>query len=127
MICGFALKDSGKPDPNSIYRMLGSGEAPGRLNVMTEGGVSLGSVDETSQPGGNSAREHPKHKSQSTCAIWKGEIYNRAELLHSLGTAGEGLSDPEILLKLYEAYGLSCVEKINGSFAFAIYDKERQE
>jgi asparagine synthase (glutamine-hydrolysing) len=128
MICGFLLKDNAKPDPNSIYRMLGSGEAPGRLNVMTEDGVSLGSVDETCQPRGNSAREHPKHNgSQSTCAIWEGEIYNRAELLHSLGAAGHGLSDAEILVQLYEAYGQSCVEKINGSFAFAIYDKARQE
>jgi asparagine synthase (glutamine-hydrolysing) len=130
MICGFVLKDRGEPDPNSIYRMLGSREAPGRLNVMTERGVSLGCVDETSQPTDNSSDEHPKHGSQSTCAMWEGEIYNRAELLLHLGyclTAGQELTDAEILVKLYEAYGLSCVEKINGSFAFAIYNKTRQE
>jgi asparagine synthase (glutamine-hydrolysing) len=127
MICGFLLKDNAKPDPNSIYRMLGSGEAPGRLNVMTEDGVSFGSVGETSQPGDTSPREHPTRGSQSTCAIWEGEIYNRAELLHCLGAAAPGLSDAEILLKLYEVYGLSCIEKINGSFACAIYDKARQE
>ena len=61
---------------------------------------------------------------------WQGEIYNRAELLRSLdsgSTVAPALSDAEILVDLYEAYGLSCVEKINGSFAFAIYDKARQE
>src|SRR5262249_45952458 len=97
---------------------------------IIDGNVSLGSVDETSQLADNSSGEHPKHESESTFAIWKGEIYNRAELLLDLGyrlTTAQGPSDTEILVKLYEAYGLSCVEKINGSFAFAIYDKAREE
>jgi asparagine synthase (glutamine-hydrolysing) len=130
MICGFVLKDSGRPNPGVLYRMLGTREASSRLNVIIDGSVSLGSVDETSQPTNNGSGEHPKYESQSTFAIWKGEIYNRAELLLELGyrlTTAQGPSDTEILVKLYEAYGLSCVEKINGSFAFAIYDKAREE
>src|SRR4030095_2174427 len=100
MICGFFLKDSGNPNPSSIYRMLGTGEGSCRLNVLIDGRVSLGCVDETSEPTDNSSGEHPKHGSQSTFAIWKGEIYNRAELLLDLGyrlTAAQEPSDAEIL------------------------------
>ena len=63
-------------------------------------------------------------------AAWNGEIYNRAELLHDLGMTGpvaREVSDPDLLLRLYEAHGLACVEKINGAFAFALFDETRRE
>jgi asparagine synthase (glutamine-hydrolysing) len=130
MIGGFAVKDGRIPEADTIYRMLGSGAARKRLNVISAGFASLGYIDETPQSGRTGARQHPKPGSQSTCALWEGEIYNRTELLLGLGnhvSAGQELGDAEILVKLYEAHGQSCVEKINGSFAFAIYDKVRQE
>ncbi len=58
--------------------------------------------------------------------VFNGEIYNfvelRAELEHS-GEVFKGRSDTEVLLRLYVIYGISSINKLNGMFAFAVYDK----
>jgi asparagine synthase (glutamine-hydrolysing) len=64
--------------------------------------------------------------------VWTGELYNRTELLQALEfSPGEAkaarMSDGEIFLRLYQAFGRSCVEKTNGQFAFAVYDQKRRE
>jgi len=59
--------------------------------------------------------------------IFNGEIYNYLELRQHLVSKGLEFrthSDTEILLKMYETYGSNCVTKLNGMFAFAIYDKK---
>lgn len=62
-------------------------------------------------------------------ACWIGEIYNRKELAEDITFAGDPVSknDGSLFLQLYERYGESCVERINGKFAFVLYDagKER--
>ena len=130
MICGFVTKGGGRSHPDAINRMLGTGGAPGERNALINGSVALGFVDGTRKPAEKRAQKPTGEAHQNNWAILEGEIYNRAELLRSLdsgSTVAPGLSDADILVDLYEAYGLSCVEKINGSFAFAIYDKTRQE
>jgi len=62
--------------------------------------------------------------------VWQGEVYNRSELLSCLHLTAQEISrlgNAELLLKLYETYGRSRVDRINGRFAFAIYDPECQE
>jgi asparagine synthase (glutamine-hydrolysing) len=55
---------------------------------------------------------------------WMGKIYNRAELAAEIGfeEGGDADADAELFLHLYERYGESCVEKINGKFSFVLYD-----
>jgi asparagine synthase (glutamine-hydrolysing) len=130
MICGFFSKQGGSPKSDAIYRMLSSGANGGKLNVAANGSVTLGCIDGAPDTGCNNAQACAGEAAQNNCAMWQGEIYNRAELLSAVAITANGveeLSDADILLRLYEAHGLSCVEKINGSFAFAIYDKRRQE
>ncbi|MBW7851963.1 MAG: asparagine synthase (glutamine-hydrolyzing) [Rhodospirillales bacterium] len=60
---------------------------------------------------------------------FNGEIYNFAELreeLISVGEIFETRSDSEVLLKAYIRWGEGCLEKLNGMFAFAIWDTTRQ-
>lgn len=62
--------------------------------------------------------------------IYNGEIYNFQELKLDLVDKGHRFKtkgDTEILVHLYEEYGHSCLEKINGMFAFAIYDLNKKE
>lgn len=58
--------------------------------------------------------------------VFNGEFYNFKTYRNDLIQKGYPLrskSDTEVLLYLYINEGISCVEKINGFFSFAIYDK----
>lgn len=59
--------------------------------------------------------------------IFNGEFFNYTDYRNEFqksGTCFRTTSDTEVLLHLYMRFGPSCVEKINGFFAFAIYDKQ---
>ncbi len=60
---------------------------------------------------------------------YNGELYNSNELRSKLKAFGYELttkSDTEIVLYTYIHYGKSCVEYLNGIYAFAVYDIMRQ-
>ncbi len=57
--------------------------------------------------------------------VFNGEIYNHADLRPQLTPADgwRGTSDTETLLEAYRAWGVDCLQKLNGMFAFAIWDR----
>jgi asparagine synthase (glutamine-hydrolysing) len=61
--------------------------------------------------------------------VYNGEIYNFLELrqeLEALGHTFQSRSDTEVLLYAYKQWGEACVERFNGMFAFALFDKKRK-
>ena len=61
--------------------------------------------------------------------VYNGELYNTEDLRKELINDGyifEGYSDTEVLLTSYIRWGLDCVKKFNGIFAFAIYDEKEK-
>jgi len=63
------------------------------------------------------------------CIIFNGEIFNYRELKEELVANGITFfshSDTEVLLKLYIREKEKCLNKLNGFFAFCIYDKQEQ-
>lgn len=66
---------------------------------------------------------------ESGCTLtFNGEIYNFAELraqLQAKGVSFRSTGDTEVLLKLYEDQGPSCVSRLDGMFAFAVHDPKR--
>ncbi len=59
---------------------------------------------------------------------FNGEIYNFADLRTTLERAGASFtshSDTEVLLAAYRIWGEDCLSRLNGMFAFAIYDVRR--
>ncbi len=58
-----------------------------------------------------------------------GEIYNHRELRRKYGSdyKFQTESDCEIILALYRKLGLDFIDEMNGIFAFALYDAERDE
>lgn len=58
--------------------------------------------------------------------IFNGEIYNYIELREELRTLGWSFrtkTDTEVLLKMFMHFGVECLPKLNGMFAFAVYDR----
>ncbi len=71
-----------------------------------------------------------KGSNASFTIVYNGELYNTLELrqeLISYGMHFQSTSDTEVLLKSYVHWGDKCVERLNGIFAFAIWDEEKKQ
>lgn len=66
------------------------------------------------------------HSETSCTMIYNGELYNTEDLRQELLAAGHTFrshSDTEVLLHAYLEWGEACTERLNGIFAFAIWDE----
>jgi asparagine synthase (glutamine-hydrolysing) len=102
------------PDESGIYldRQVGLGHA--RLSII--------GVDDGMQPMAN--------EDEGLWIIFNGEAFNYLELRRDLEKSGHRFAtatDTEVVLHLYEEFGPSCLQRINGQFALAIWDARRQE
>jgi asparagine synthase (glutamine-hydrolysing) len=62
--------------------------------------------------------------------VFNGEVYNHRDLrplLEAKGHQFRSSCDTEVILHAYEEFGPACVERLEGMFAFAIYDGRRRE
>lgn len=100
------------PDGNGCYRTEGCTLLHSRLAIIDlEGGA---------QPMILSAGD------LEYCIVYNGELYNTPELrqeLEGVGHSFRGHSDTEVLLHLYAEFGEKCVEKLNGIYAFAVWER----
>ncbi|TAF59808.1 MAG: asparagine synthase (glutamine-hydrolyzing), partial [Flavobacterium sp.] len=72
----------------------------------------------------------PMHLANRYSIVFNGEIYNYKTLKAALAIKGHTFttnSDTEILLHLYQAYGHKMLHKLDGMFAFAIWDNQTKE
>jgi asparagine synthase (glutamine-hydrolysing) len=84
--------------------------------------LSIIDLESGNQPIGN--------ENGSVQVVFNGEIYNFPELRRELKAAGHRFSthaDTEVIPHLYEDFGHRCVERLNGMFAFALWDEARRE
>ncbi len=77
------------------------------------------------------AGHQPMCDEEGRCWItYNGEVYNHLELrqeLAALGARFRSTSDTEVILAGYLRWGPDCLERMNGMFAFAIWDGRRRE
>jgi asparagine synthase (glutamine-hydrolysing) len=104
--------------PDELKETVGSG--PHRAFRLALGHRRLSVLDLSMaghQPMANQAK--------TAWLTYNGEIYNYLDLKKELMGKGYRFvsgTDTEVLLYLYEEYGAACVEKLNGMFAFALWD-----
>ncbi len=70
------------------------------------------------------------NEDKSLVLICNGEIFNYLELSKSLKSKGHQFktkTDVEVILHLYEEFGIRLLEHLNGQFAFAIYDLKNKK
>ena len=128
---GHAVTHGGPDTPTDAYRSPHA-YAPGRRHGEADPvfGVGLAHrrlsiVDLT--PSGH------QPMCDAAARLWityNGEIYNYVELkaeLESLGQAFTSTSDTEVILTAYRRWGRDCLARMNGMFAFALWDGEARE
>ncbi len=107
-------------------RLLHRGPDDGGTWVSADGRLGLAqrrlSIIDLSQGG-----HQPMMSADSRFVIvFNGEIYNYREIraaLKSQGAVFASDSDTEVLLQAYVTWGESCLERLNGMFAFAVFDQ----
>jgi asparagine synthase (glutamine-hydrolysing) len=70
------------------------------------------------------------NEDRSCWIVFNGEIYNHRALrdvLLKCGHVFRTTSDTEAIVHAYEEYGAACVDRLEGMFAFAIWDQRRRE
>ena len=134
-MCGIAgLFHLGTPkpvDPIRVERMCDAmvHRGPDGAGVWTDPGVGLGHrrlsiIDLEGSP-------QPMHSADGDAVIvFNGEIYNFRELRRELEGQGARFrtdGDTEVILAAWQRWGIDCLDRLNGMFAFALYDKRRKE
>ncbi|MCF1421965.1 asparagine synthase (glutamine-hydrolyzing) [Mangrovimonas futianensis] len=78
----------------------------------------------------NTGHQPIYNQDKSLVIVFNGEIYNYQNLRFELENAGatfQTQSDTEVILKLYEFQGPKAFSKLDGMFAFSIYDKKEEK
>ena len=132
-MCGitgiYAFNEVGRFNMINLARATAALEkrGPDNQGMYTEYFMGLGhrrlSIIDTS-PDGN---QPMKDETGRFTIVFNGEIYNYEKLRNELVNQGvhfKSRSDTEVLLNLYIREKEQCLDRLNGFFAFAIYDKE---
>ena len=100
------------PDGYGFYSAARVGLAHVRLSIID----LAGGAQPMEEPGG-------------PVLVYNGEVYNYRELraeLQALGHAFHTTSDTEVLLRAWQAWGPGMLDRLNGQFAFALWDRTEE-
>lgn len=133
-MCGIAgylnLKDGPPPDEALLRSMLGQirHRGPDEFGLYLGDQVGLGSarLSIVDLAGG---QQPIANENEDIWIVYNGEVFNHPELRHDLEARGHRFSthtDTEVIVHLYEEFGTACLTKLNGQFAFALWDSRRR-
>jgi asparagine synthase (glutamine-hydrolysing) len=130
-IAGFANVDGRPADAALLRRMTDviAHRGPDGEGYRVDGGIGLGhrrlaiiDLATGDQPMGN-----------DDGTIWityNGEVYNFRELRAELEARGHRFrttSDTEVIIRAYETFGVECLQRLRGMFAFGLWDGRRRQ
>jgi asparagine synthase (glutamine-hydrolysing) len=133
-MCGIVgqVRPAGRPVDRELLERMCAGlehRGPDSRGIFCEGRAGLGIqrlrvVD-------LATGDQPIYNEDRTIAcVLNGEIYNFQELRADLERRGHTFAtkgDTEAIVHLYEEYGVDCVRRLHGMFAFALWDGRRQQ
>jgi len=128
-MCGIAgYAGVAPPDllPSMLRELKHRGPDDDGLHV--EPGIGLGST-RLAIIDLHTGRQPIANADESAWIVFNGEIYNFRALRDTLQGKGHTFrtqSEPEVVLKAYEAFGPACVERLRGMFAFALWDRRQR-
>ncbi|KKL48503.1 hypothetical protein LCGC14_2324860 [marine sediment metagenome] len=125
-IAGIVGKSANIENAKWMSRVLAH-RGPDQEGYFHEGRIALGhrrlSIIDLSEAG----KQPFYNDDKSLVLVFNGEIYNYLEIRKELNKKYQFRSktDTEVLLYAYQEWGIDCLSKFIGMFAFAIYDKKR--
>lgn len=126
-ICGFNFRDDSLIE--SMSRSLAH-RGPDYARNYVDDHISLGhrrlSIIDLSEQ----SRQPMSDPDGRFQLVYNGEIYNFRELraeLEGRGHRFRSKGDGEVVLYAYQQYGLDVLSRLNGMFAFAVYDREERK
>jgi asparagine synthase (glutamine-hydrolysing) len=132
-MCGIAgfINLDGQPASAVILKAMTDlleHRGPDDEGQLVEGAVALGhrrlSIIDLSPLG----RQPMTTRSGQLVISYNGEIYRELRLqLQAMGHAFRSETDTEVLLAAYEQWGEDCLPRLNGMFAFVIFDRRRRQ
>jgi asparagine synthase (glutamine-hydrolysing) len=132
-VCGIAghLSVAARADTDAVRRMAAalSHRGPDAEGIFSWGRAALGHRRLSIIDLRPEANQPLLNEDETIGIVCNGEIYNHAELREHLAARGHvfrSRSDNEVVLHLYEEYGPTCVTKLRGMFAYAIWDSRAE-
>jgi len=133
-MCGIAgIVSSDQLGPDERERVIAmrdviSHRGPDDAGIYVDGRAGLGhrrlSIVDVS-----AGHQPLSNEDESIWIVFNGEIYNHAEIRPELEATGHRYktrSDTETIVHAYEAWGDTCVDRLRGMFAFALWDVRRK-
>ena len=131
-ICG-VVNHNGNPVKEMVLQTMMKRmkhRGPDDEGTFTDGSFGLGFVRLSIIDLSKSGHQPMVSSSGHYIMVFNGEIFNYIELRNDLQSKGYQFhtrTDSEVLLNAYIEWGENCLDKFNGMWAFAIYDKKNRE
>jgi asparagine synthase (glutamine-hydrolysing) len=133
-MCGIAavIRFDGQAVETSVIERMAASlvhRGPDEGRVVVTGSVGLGFRRLSILDLSNAASQPMTSDDGGIVLLFNGEIFNYIELREELSGRGHrfrSTGDTEVLLRAYEEWGRECLPRLNGMWAFLIYDRRRR-
>lgn len=130
-LAGFLNLDSAPADPRIVGAQLTRLKArgPDGSGVFTDGPVALGHALLSITPESVAETSPWRSADGQRVIAFDGRLDHREDLCAALGVthSERNVPDPELILRAHEKWGAECVARLEGEFAFALWNHRQQE
>jgi len=130
-ICGELRFDNQTPELTTVHRMMDQlvRRGPDSGGDYVNGSLAFGHRRLSIIDLSTRANQPMADKALGLTIVFNGTIYNYPQLRDELIQKGYGFfshGDTEVIIKAYAEWGIHCVDRLHGMFAFAIWDEQQQ-